>query len=112
MIADEFAFEGYPVSEVKNRYGLRPYRLELYEEKGILEIKGILSRRNGYADFEMVEQHLAYLESLAKKLNLILQGEEREGLLNLELRQRVGEIRSLCLELSRREEFLKLKNSI
>lgn len=106
MSADEYAFEGYPVSEVKSRYGLRQYRLEEYERQSVEEISRLLLK-SGYHDPDVIQQHLVYLESLSKKLNLILSTEEREGLLNLELRNVVGEIRNLCLELSKRHSACK-----
>ncbi len=103
---NEYAFEGYPVSEVRARYGLKPYKLEGYELNSINEISHLLKKRN-YGDPEIIEQHLIYLESLSKKLNIILSTEEKEGLMNLELRQSVGEIRNLCLELAKRHGALK-----
>ncbi|MBI3050879.1 hypothetical protein HYY74_00295 [Candidatus Woesearchaeota archaeon] len=104
MTADEYAFEGYPVSEVKNRYGANPYRLEDYEEKSLQEIRAMLQKLHAYKDVETCEQHLAYLQSLLKKLNLIMATEEREGILNLELRKKSGEIRNCCAQLAQRME--------
>ncbi len=100
---NEYAFEGYPVSEVKARYGLKPYRLEEYEIHSIKEISSLIKKKN-YNDSEVISQHLIYLESLSKKLNLIIATEEKEGLLNLELRQTIGEIRALCIELAKKHE--------
>ncbi len=108
MIADEYAFQGYPISEIKTRYGLKqPYKLEEYEQSSINEIKKLILKKKCYRDPEIAEQHLVYLESLAKKLNMILASEEREGLLNLELKQQMAEIRSLCVELAKLYEACK-----
>lgn len=104
---DRYSFQGYPVSEVKNRYGAQPYRLEPHEQHSIREIKAILNKKNGYRDREMVEQHLSYLESLSKKLTLILASEEREGVMNLELRQVVADIRGCCLQLTKKLDLIR-----
>ncbi len=101
---DDFAFEGYPVSDVKSRYGLKPYRLEEYEEKSFDEVKAMLAKARGYKDRDTIEQHLYYLESFSKKLNMILSSEEREGIMNLEVRQTLSEVRQCCLQLTKKLE--------
>ncbi|MBI4439218.1 hypothetical protein HY640_04760 [Candidatus Woesearchaeota archaeon] len=98
VAADEYAFEGYPVSEVKSRYGVKPYRLESYELDSIREVKSMLASMR-YRSRETVEEHIAFMESLVKKLNLIAVTEEREGVMNLELRQSISEVRGLCAQL-------------
>ncbi|MBI2574744.1 hypothetical protein HYV82_02570 [Candidatus Woesearchaeota archaeon] len=107
MVADEYSFEGYPVSEVKTRYGLKPYRIEDYEERSIDEVRAMLARKRGYTDVETIEQHLSFMESLAKKLNLILASEEREGIMNLELRQCINDIKNCCVQLTSRQRAIK-----
>ena len=104
---DNYAFQGYPVSEVKNRYGAQPYRLEAYETQSINEIKVLLKKKNGYHHREIVEQHLFYLESMSKKMTLILASEEREGVMNLELRQVVADIRNCCLQLTKKLDSIR-----
>lgn len=107
MVADEYSFEGYPVSEVKTRYGLKPYRIEDYEERSIEEVKAMLARKRGYTDLETTEQHLSFMESLAKKLTLILASEEREGIMNIEIRQCINDIKSCCVQLAARQKAIK-----
>lgn len=107
MVVDEYSFEGYPVSEVKTRYGLKPYQLEEYEKRSIEEVKAMLSRKNGYRDTETIEQHLVYLQSMAKKLSLLMSSEEREGIMNLEMRRCLDDIKSCCTSLTNRQKAIK-----
>ncbi len=107
MVVDEYSFEGYPVSEVKTRYGLKPYRIEDYEQRSIEEVQAMLARKRGYTDLETIEQHLSFMESLAKKLNLILASEEREGIMNLEMRQCINDIKNCCVQLAARQKAVK-----
>jgi hypothetical protein len=103
----EYAFEGYPVSEVRFRYGLKAYKLEQHEHESIKEIKGLLAKNRGYNERDTCEQHLAYLESLSKKLNLIISSEEHEGIMNLELRQTLSDIRGCCVQLTKKIDALE-----
>ena len=91
--------EGYPVSDIPSRFGSDPYVLEDFEKSSIEDIRKCLT--HGYQDSTEIEEHLAFLEHLDRKLRLILQSEQKEGLTNLELAQKIKEIESLCMRLSK-----------
>ncbi len=90
-----YAFEGYPIDELGNRYHREAYRLQEYEHKALEDIricyeKGKLSRNQ-----EMCEENILYVQSLIKKLSLVMASEQHDGIMNTELRSKIDEIKVL-----------------
>ncbi len=99
-----YAFEGYPVEEVRQRYCRVAYRLQDYEQKACDEIRQMLERGR-FRNPDVIEENILFLQSLVKKLTLVLSSEQNEGILNSELRTRIEEIKALYSRLMAQLEF-------
>lgn len=69
------------------------YSLQPHEIKSLQEIQESLDK--GKAARESIENFLAYLEHLEMKLSTIMATEEKEGLVNLHIKNDISSIREL-----------------
>lgn len=97
-----YSFEGYPVEEVKQRYGKEPYKLQDHEQKSIDDIKRCSEKSVYDKDSEALEESIMYLQSLVKKLSLIAMAEQNEGIMNIDLRGKIEEVKALYAKLMAR----------
>ncbi len=91
--------EGYPVEEVKQRYGKDSYKLQLYEIQAINDIIQNFQKGKFDNNPEMLEENMIYLQSLIKKLSMVAMTEQNEGIMNVELRTKIEEIKGLYSKL-------------
>ncbi len=90
---------GYPLSDIPRRYGPVPYLLKDYEIHSVEDVRKCLKRKKRY-DKLLAEEHLVFLESLAKKITMIMSVEEKEQLTNYELKGQLDDICGLCMKLN------------
>lgn len=90
---------GYSLSELRNSYGRKAYEVPDYEMRSLEEIEMLLDRGK-YAEREGCSEHLKYLEDVQKRLSMIALAEEREGIMNWELREVLERIRRTFMRLS------------
>ncbi len=99
--------EGYPVDEVKQRYGRDSYKLQLHELHAIADIKLNLQKGRFDDNAEMIEENMIYLQSLVKKLSMVAMTEQNEGIMNAELRTKIEEIKGLYAKLMAKMQIVK-----
>ncbi len=100
MAVDDYDEEfGYSLSELTRSHSRKAYALSEYELRGIGEIEHRIMARKYKEKSECVE-HENYLAGLQKRLTMILLAEEREGIMNWELREFLKSVRRLSAELS------------
>ncbi|MBI2575466.1 hypothetical protein HYV82_06300 [Candidatus Woesearchaeota archaeon] len=97
-----YSFEGYPVEEVKQRYGKEPYRLQDHEQKSIDDVKRCTEKGMYEKDTEALEESIVYLQSLVKKLSMTAMAEQNEGIMNVDLRSKIEEVKALYAKLMAR----------
>lgn len=90
---------GYSLSDMTRGYSRRAYALSEYEHRSLDEIERCI-REGTYAERSGCVEHAKYLEDLQKRLSMILFAEEREGIMNWELREFLQRVRKLAAELS------------
>lgn len=98
---------GYSLSDVTKSYGKKAYEVPDYEMHSISEIEGCIEASR-YTERSKCLEHLNYLEELHKRLSMIAFAEEREGMLNWELRGILEKVRKLSLRLTQLSEHLPL----
>ena len=94
-----YSFEGYPVEEVRQRYGKEPYRMQDHEQQSISEINRCTEKGMYDKDSEALEESILYLQSLIKKLTMIAMAEQNEGITNMEIRSRTEEVKGIYAKL-------------
>lgn len=94
-----YSFEGYPVEEVKQRYGKEPYRLQDHEHGSINDIRLCTEKGTYDKDAEALEESIMYLQSLVKKLSMTAMAEQNEGIMNIDLRSKIEEVKALYAKL-------------
>lgn len=97
-----YSFEGYPVEEVKQRYGKEPYRLQDHEHNSISDIKQCMEKGRYDKDTEALEESIIYLQSLVKKLSMTAMAEQNEGIMNIDLRSKIEEVKAMYAKLMAR----------
>ncbi|MBI2144372.1 hypothetical protein HYU17_04460 [Candidatus Woesearchaeota archaeon] len=90
---------GYSLSDLRRSYSKKAYALPDYEARSLAEIEHSMDA-GSYNERSECMDHLAYLEDLQKKLSFIAMAEEREGIMNWELREVLGVIKKLAARLS------------
>ena len=96
---------GYSLSELTRSYSKRAYALSDYELRSIDEVERRI-REGRYAERSECLEHAKYLEGIQKRLSLITFAEERESIMNWELREVLQKVRRLSAELSALAENL------
>jgi|GEM_PF-3593105 len=97
-----YSFEGYPVEEVKQRYGKEPYRLQDHEHGSIDDIRRCMEKGRYDRDTEALEESIVYLQSLVKKLSMTAMAEQNEGIMNIDLRSKIDEVKAMYAKLMAR----------
>ena len=105
MRTEEYDIEGYFRGD-DIRKNERCYSLQHYEAKSISEIQQGLNLGN--MDKEQMPNYLSYLDNLELKFSNILITEEKEGLINWELKSAISLIRKLKDELRTLSKEVKL----
>ena len=90
---------GYSLSELTRSYSRRAYTLSEYELRSLDEVERCI-REGRYAEKSECLEHAKYLEGIQKRLSMIMFAEERESIMNWELREVLQRVRRLSAELS------------
>lgn len=90
---------GYSLTELRNSYGRKAYEVPDYEMRSLEEIEMLLDGGK-YAERGECSEHLKYLEDVQKRLSMIALAEEREGIMNWELREVLERTRRTFVRLS------------
>ena len=90
---------GYSLSELAKSYSRRAYALSEYELRSIDEVEKCI-REGRYSEKSECLEHAKFLEGIQKRLSMIMFAEERESIMNWELRETLERIRRLSAELS------------
>lgn len=90
---------GYSLSELTRSYSKRAYALSDYELRSIDEVERHI-REGKYAERSECLEHAKYLDDIQKRLSMIMFAEERESIMNWELREVLQKVRRLSAELS------------
>ncbi len=90
---------GYSLNELGRSYGRKAYKVPDYDLDSLNEIEQCMLN-DRYGDRFQCFEHLRYLENLEKQLSLIALAEEREGIMNWELREVLGKVKALSAHLS------------
>ena len=96
---------GYSLSDFTKRYGRKAYEVPDYELRSVAEIERCAETHN-YSEKSECLEHLKYLEELHKRLSMITFAEEREGMLNWELKEILEKVRKISLQLTQLSENL------
>ncbi len=96
---------GYSLSELTRSYSRRAYALSEYELRSIDEVEKRI-RAGRYSEKSECLAHANFLESIQKRLSMIMFAEERESIMNWELREVLQRVRMLSAELSALVETL------
>lgn len=99
MAFDDYDQDGYPISEFSRNFSRKAYGVPDYDVKSLDEIERCV-REGKYAERSECDDHIRYLEDLQKGLSMIRMAEEREGIMNWELREVLDRVRKLLLKLS------------
>jgi hypothetical protein len=84
----------------EGKYSQKEYQIQKYEEDTIETVKANLE--NGfYDDKEIVLDHARILGEILDKFQAIYQAEERAGLANYPLKERINELGWLCQTLAK-----------
>ena len=96
---------GYSLSDFTKSYGRKAYEVPDYELRSVAEIERCAETHN-YSEKSECLEHLKYLEELHKRLSMITFAEEREGMLNWELKEILEKVRKISLQLTQLSEHL------
>lgn len=107
MAFDDYDEEfGYSLNELTSSYSKRAYAVSEHELHSLDEIEHCIMARK-YTERSECREHEKYLEDLQKRLTMILLAEEREGIMNWELREFLKRARSLAAELGATAERIQ-----
>ena len=95
---------GYSISDMA-RGSRKAYEISDYEVESIEAIER-LADQDGYSERSECLEHLHFVERLYKHLSVISLAEEREGIMNWELRGFLKRLEGLSFRLSRRADAL------
>ena len=99
MALDDYDEEfGYSLSEMAGSYSKKAYAVSDYELHSLDEIERCIIEGR-YGEISKCLEHQKYLDDLQKRLTMILFVEEREGIMNWELREFLNRARKLAAEL-------------
>ena len=99
MAADDYDVEfGYSLGDLARSHNKRAYEVPDYELHSLDEIEHRM-RAGRYAERSECVEHEKYIEDVQKRLTMILLAEEREGIMNWELREFLQRARKLAAEL-------------
>ena len=90
---------GYSFSDLRRGYSRKAYEMPDYDSHSMEEIEQCLATRK-YSEREKCLEHEKYLEDMQKRLSMIALAEEREGLMNWELREVLEKVRMLIRQLA------------
>lgn len=96
---------GYSFSDLRRGYSRKAYAVPDYDAHSLEEIELCLAARK-YAERGECLEHSKYLEELQKRLSMIALAEEREGIMNWELREVLEKVRRLIKQLAEAMERL------
>ncbi len=99
MAFDDYDQDGYPMSEFSRNFSRKAYGVPEYDIRSLDDI-GRCIREGRYTERLECEDHIRHLEGLQKSLSMISVAEEREGIMNWELREVIDRVRKLLLQLS------------
>ncbi len=99
MAVDDYDAEfGYSLGDLVRSYNKKAYAVPDYEIRSLDEIEHRM-KAGKYEERSECVEHERYLEDLQKRLAMILLAEEREGMMNWELREFLQRVRKLAAEL-------------
>ena len=99
MAFEEYDSDGYSISELSRNHSRKAYNVPNYDIDSLNEIEQRLDRGK-YANRFACAEHITYLENLQKGLSIIRVGEEREGIMNWEIREVLDRVKKLIVRLS------------
>ena len=100
MIFEDYDVEfGYSFSDLRRGYSRKAYEMPDYYLHSLEEIELCLATRK-YAERGECLEHSKYLEDMQKRLSMIALAEEREGMMNWELREVIEKVRLLIKQLA------------
>ena len=105
MAFEEYDSDGYPISELSRNHSRKAYSVPDYDVRSLDEIEHYPGRRK-YAERSECAEHITYLENLQKGLSMIRVAEEREGIMNWEIREVLDRVKELIIRLSATAESL------
>jgi hypothetical protein len=97
--SDNYDLDGVSYAHRK-RQARKEYELEKHERDSMQEIRKRI-KEDSYTNMEEVRDHLELIEDLIEKVKIIIQSEERDGLVNLSLKRDISKIQQLYNDLSR-----------
>ncbi|MBI2580855.1 hypothetical protein HYV85_03525 [Candidatus Woesearchaeota archaeon] len=90
---------GYSFSDLRRDYSRKAYAVPDYDAHSLEEIELSLATSK-YAERGECLEHSKFLEDLQKRLSMIALAEEREGIMNWELREVLEKVRRLTRQLA------------
>ena len=90
---------GYSFSDLRKGYSKRAYEVPDYDVHSLEEI-GRCIAAGRYGERGECLEHSRYLEDLQKRFSMIALAEEREGIMNWELREVIEKVRLLIKQLA------------
>ena len=90
---------GYSISDLSRNYSKKAYNVPDYDINSLEEIERYI-KGGKYAEKSECDDHIRYLEGLQKGLAMIRVAEERDGIMNWELREVLDRVRKLIIQLS------------
>lgn len=90
---------GYSLSELTRSYSRKAYALSEYELRSLDEVERCI-REGRYSVGSECLEHAKFLEGIQKRLSMIVFAEERESIMNWELREVLQKAKRLSVELS------------
>ena len=99
MAFEDYDSEGYPISELSRNHSRKAYSVPDYDIRSLDEIEHCLNKSK-YSERFTCAEHIAYLENLQKGLSMIRVAEEREGIMNWEIREVLERVKKLIIRLS------------
>ena len=95
MMFEDYDTEfGYSFSDMRLGYSRKAYEVPHYDLRSLEEIELCLASHK-YGEREECLEHAKYLEDLQKRLSMFALAEEREGVMNWELREVLEKVRLL-----------------
>ncbi len=106
MMFEDYDSEfGYSFSDLRRDYSRKAYAVPDYDAHSLEEIELSLATSK-YAERGECLEHSKFLEDLQKRLSMIALAEEREGIMNWELREVLEKVRVLTRQLAAMMERL------
>ncbi len=108
MIFEDYDVEfGYSFSDLRRGYSRKAYEVPDYDLRSLEEIElRLASPSHKYSERVECLEHLKYLEDMQKRLSMIALAEEREGVMNWELRGILERVKVLTRQIAAMMERL------